>query len=125
VRSAALSKPSITASARIRIIARRSYPRITVGSASAAPQALLGTLAIDGALDPLLRLVEAHVMAAGRLHADDTTVPVLSKGKTDAALNLKQRIDSMRHLNRYRRQRDFLFAGSLTPRGSAGHGSAP
>src|SRR5579859_5318842 len=35
------------------------------------------------ALDPLLRLVEAHVMAAERLHADDTTVPVLAKGKTD------------------------------------------
>jgi transposase len=35
------------------------------------------------ALDPLLRLLEAHVMAADRLHADDTTVPVLAKGKTD------------------------------------------
>ena len=35
------------------------------------------------ALDPLLRLVEAHVMAAERLHGDDTTVPVLAEGKTD------------------------------------------
>jgi len=35
------------------------------------------------ALDPLLRLIEAHVMAAERLHGDDTTVPVLAKGKTD------------------------------------------
>jgi transposase len=35
------------------------------------------------ALDPLLRLVESHVMAAERLHADDTTVPVLAEGKTD------------------------------------------
>lgn len=35
------------------------------------------------ALQPLLSLVEAHVMAAERLHADDTTVPVLAKGKTD------------------------------------------
>ena len=34
------------------------------------------------ALDPLLRLVEAHVMAAERLHGDDTTVPVLAEGKT-------------------------------------------
>jgi hypothetical protein len=33
-------------------------------------------------LDPLLRLVEAHVLAAERLHGDDTTVPVLAKGKT-------------------------------------------
>jgi transposase len=35
------------------------------------------------ALDPLLRLVESHVMAAERLHGDDTTVPVLAAGKTD------------------------------------------
>ena len=35
------------------------------------------------ALDPVLRRVEAHVMAAERLHGDDTTVPVLAKGKTD------------------------------------------
>jgi transposase len=35
------------------------------------------------AVDPLLRLLEAYVLAAERLHADDTTVPVLAKGKTD------------------------------------------
>jgi len=35
------------------------------------------------ALEPVLRRVEAHVMAAERLHGDDTTVPVLAKGKTD------------------------------------------
>jgi transposase len=35
------------------------------------------------ALAPLRRLIEAHVMAAERLHGDDTTVPVLAKGKTD------------------------------------------
>ena len=34
-------------------------------------------------LDPLRHLIEAHVMAAERLHADDTTVPVLAEGKTD------------------------------------------
>jgi transposase len=38
---------------------------------------------VCAALDPLLRLVEAHVMAGERLHADDTTVPVLAEGKTD------------------------------------------
>jgi transposase len=38
--------------------------------------------AVAAALDPLRRLVEAHVMAAERLHGDDTTVPVLTKGKT-------------------------------------------
>ena len=36
-------------------------------------------------LDPLWRLIEAHVMAAERLHTDDTTVPVLAAGKTDVA----------------------------------------
>ena len=38
---------------------------------------------VCSALDPLRRLVEAHVMAAERLHGDDTTVPVLAAGKTD------------------------------------------
>lgn len=28
-------------------------------------------------------LIEAHVLAADRLHADDTTVPILARGKTD------------------------------------------
>src|SRR5467141_4024770 len=40
---------------------------------------------VCAALDPLLRLVEAHVMAAERLHGDDTTVPVLALGKCDVA----------------------------------------
>ena len=34
------------------------------------------------ALEPLHRLIEAHVMAAERLHGDDTTVPVLARGGT-------------------------------------------
>ena len=34
------------------------------------------------ALRPLHDLMEAHVLAAGRLHGDDTTVPILAKGKT-------------------------------------------
>jgi transposase len=37
------------------------------------------------ALMPLYRLIEAHVLAATRLHGDDTTVPVMAKGKTDTA----------------------------------------
>jgi transposase len=39
--------------------------------------------ACTAALMPLYRLIEAHVLAADRLHGDDTTVPVLAKGKTD------------------------------------------
>jgi transposase len=36
-------------------------------------------------LEPLLKCLEAHVFAAERLHGDDTTVPVLAKGKTQTA----------------------------------------
>ncbi len=42
---------------------------------------LVGTAA--GVLKPLHDLLEAHVLAADRLHGDDTTIPVLAKGKTD------------------------------------------
>jgi transposase len=34
-------------------------------------------------LSPLIKRIEAHVFAAQRLHGDDTTVPVLARGKTD------------------------------------------
>src|ERR1700721_64980 len=43
-----------------------------VGAAGAVPEPLPGRL-------------ETHVLAAERLHGDDTTVPVLAKGKTDTA----------------------------------------
>jgi transposase len=33
-------------------------------------------------LQPLHALIQAHVLAAERLHGDDTTVPILAKGKT-------------------------------------------
>ena len=36
-------------------------------------------------LAPIFQRIEAHVFAAGRLHGDDTTVPVLARGKTDIA----------------------------------------
>ena len=36
-------------------------------------------------LAPLVTLIEAHVLAAGRLHGDDTTVPLLAKGRTVVA----------------------------------------
>jgi len=36
-------------------------------------------------LRPIFERIQAHVLAAERLHADDTTVPVLAKGKTDIA----------------------------------------
>ena len=36
-------------------------------------------------LDPIFKRLEAHVLAAERLHGDDTTVPVMAKGKTVTA----------------------------------------
>ena len=39
--------------------------------------------AVCVALEPLLKELEAHVLAADRLHGDDTTVPVLAKGQTE------------------------------------------
>jgi transposase len=41
--------------------------------------------AVVSAIRPLFLLLEAHVLAGGRLHADDTTVPRLAKYKTDIA----------------------------------------
>ena len=37
------------------------------------------------ALMPLFERLRAHVMVAERLHGDDTTVPVLARGKTEIA----------------------------------------
>ena len=41
--------------------------------------------AAAAALAPLQALIAAHVMAAERLHGDDTTVPLLARGKTATA----------------------------------------
>jgi hypothetical protein len=41
--------------------------------------------ACTATLAPLTALIEAHVMAAERIHGDDTTVPVLALGKCDVA----------------------------------------
>ena len=34
------------------------------------------------ALTPLIAVIRTHVLSAERLHGDDTTVPVLARGKT-------------------------------------------
>ncbi|MEY4238857.1 MAG: hypothetical protein RL339_1458, partial [Pseudomonadota bacterium] len=41
--------------------------------------------AVTELLMPLHRLIEAHVLAAARLHGDDTTVPLLARGGTKTA----------------------------------------
>ena len=38
--------------------------------------------ACTAGLAPLMALIDAHVLAAARLHGDDTTVPVLARGRT-------------------------------------------
>ncbi len=49
-----------------------------------ALHAKIGELALEndflaGALSPLVELIRRHVLAAERIHGDDTTVPVLAK----------------------------------------------
>jgi hypothetical protein len=34
---------------------------------------------------PIFDCIEAHVLAGERIHGDDTTLPVMAKGKTDTA----------------------------------------
>jgi hypothetical protein len=41
-------------------------------------------------LAPLLRRVEGHVFAAERLHGDDTTVPVLARGRCSPGAGARQ-----------------------------------
>lgn len=53
--------------------------------------------ACAAALKPLHSLIEAHVIAAERLHGDDTTVPILAKGKTDTG---RIRIDALFDIER-------------------------
>jgi hypothetical protein len=38
--------------------------------------------ACTAGLAPMMALIDAHVLAAARLHGDDTTVPVLARGRT-------------------------------------------
>jgi hypothetical protein len=38
--------------------------------------------ACTASLAPMMALIDTHVLAAARLHGDDTTVPVLAKGRT-------------------------------------------
>ena len=47
-----------------------------------APSACPWVGACTASLSPLLELIRRHVLAAASLHGDDTTVPVLAKGKT-------------------------------------------
>jgi hypothetical protein len=51
-----------------------------------------GIGACTTALAPLHALIEAHVLAAERLYGDDTTVPILAKGKTRHRPHLDPRL---------------------------------
>ena len=61
-----------------RQVERYGREGVSMSLSTAADQVGAGC----AALDPLLRRLEHHVFTAGRLHGDDTTVPVLAKGKT-------------------------------------------
>jgi transposase len=52
---------------------------IELGVSTLADQVGLGA----AILQPLFHRIETHVLAAARLHGDDTPVPILAKGKTD------------------------------------------
>ena len=59
--------------------ARFKCERIDLPLSTLADQVGHGTFAVM----PLFHLIERHVLAAERLHGDDTTVPILAKGKPD------------------------------------------
>jgi hypothetical protein len=59
------------------------YAREGVGLSLSTLADQVGHCAV--ALAPLVERLRAYVMSAERLHGDDTTVPVLAKGKTDVA----------------------------------------
>ena len=62
----------------------RLCERFALEGAPVALSTLADTVgSIAFALSPIAARIEAHVFAAERLHGDDTTVPVLAKGKTD------------------------------------------
>ncbi len=48
--------------------------------------------ACTATLSPLVALIRAHVLAAERLHGDDTTVPVLARGKMSIGLEMDSHI---------------------------------
>ena len=54
--------------------------------------------ACAAALSPLVELIRRHVLGAARIHGDDTTVPVLAKGKTESrpAVDLRPRRSPIR-----------------------------
>ena len=57
------------------------YAREGVGLSLSTLADQVGACAL--ALRPLYALIETHVLAAVRLHGDDTTVPILAKGRTE------------------------------------------
>ena len=60
---------------------RDRYARDGIDLSISALADQVGACAV--ALKPLHYLIAAHVLAAERLHGDDTPVPVLAKGKTE------------------------------------------
>src|SRR6266481_3249432 len=57
-------------------------PLCQIRPASAAQSAKRRLCSCSATLAPLVELIRRHVLAADRIHGDDTTVPVLAKNKT-------------------------------------------
>ncbi len=65
---------------RVPIPARQTYQREGIDLHVSTLADWVGASAAT--LMPLVDAIRSHVFAAERIHADDTTVPVLAKGKT-------------------------------------------
>jgi len=77
-----------------------------------------------GELGELLAHIDLKILRQGAAQRLPNLQALLGTFAIDGALDLKQRIDPTHHLNRDRRERDFLFAGGLAPRilFDVGHG---
>ena len=60
---------------------RQSAPMRARASRSTLPRSPIGSGSCVVALEPIVARLRDHVLAAERIHADDTTVPVLAKTK--------------------------------------------
>ena len=66
----------------------RARPMPMKASSSTSRRWPIGSAPAAATLTPLVEAIKAHVFAAERIHADDTTVPVLAKGKCARAASV-------------------------------------
>ena len=76
------SKPNIPPNTVIRSLNRQSETFAREGIELDVSTMADWVGACTATLTPLVALIQAHVLAGERIHGDETTVPVLAKGKT-------------------------------------------